>query len=1314
LTVLALVCTASTSAYAQGAGNIRSSIGGTVTDTSGGVIPGATVVIKNNDTSVSMTLVTTSAGTFFAPALDAGNYEITVSLSGFKTSVTRDVKIVPSIPFNLVIKIEVGSISETVNVSARSALVNTSTPTVTSTLVSTDLVNLPLLTHNALYALTLLPGVDQRAANPRANTTIAGLPASSISITIDGVNTNNNQDRNGDGFYSMVFPHLDSIEQVSLTTANSDAAGASQGAVQVKFVTRSGGNQYKGTAYEYYRDKKLNSNYIFNIINGLPRNDISANQFGASEGGPIVVPGLVDGHGKAFFFFNMEEFHQPIAPTRTRTMLSEAAMAGVFNYQTTVGGVVTNNPVNLLTLAANNGQTSSIDPTIQALLAQINTGANSTGKITASPNLNLRTYVYQPPGNYIQHLPTSKVDFNLTNKHRLSGSYIWQVNNRVPDIQNSTETTFPGLTAGASYTSYRTVGSASLRSTLSKNLINELVGGWQWSPGCFQCNLTPSMFANQGNFQLGFPLGATGATGTGTREAPRNTPNWNIDDNVTWIHGAHSVGLGVSFSDYYYIQKVNVAVPTIGFGVQTGLDPADGMFSVANFPGSASGDLNNARLLYSFLTGRVTSIGATARLDANGHYQYPPQQGVSNDFGLQEWGTYVQDTWRMTPTVTLNAGLRWEVQMPLHALVPNYQMATLADACGVSGLATGTPVAGTPAYVRQCNIFKPGTLTGTAPTYKPFKVGTNPYPTAWGNVAPNIGVAWRPNVQEGILRAILGDPEQATIRGGYSVAYDRNGFGDLAGVFTSNGGATTGATRSQTNGNLTNTWPLLFRDSASLGPPPVCAEGANPVPVTCMAFSPLLGLAVNQTSINLFDPNIKIAYAKSFSVGLQRPLNRSMVVEIQYIGTRRTDGWDTNNWNEVNIVENGFLDEFKAAQQNLLLNNGTTFAYTGVAGTRPLPIFLASYLGLPSSQASDPTKYTGTNWTNTTILTALSYIQPNVATLSSNGTNGLYGNTTFRANGRAAGLPVNFWVMNPDATSVNVTSNALKSRYDSLQLILRSRLTHGMTMQASFTTSKSWSSTLDSTGINPGALHRDYVFIPNASGIPKSFKIQMTYDVPVGRGRRFGSNMNPWLDGVIGNWSWGMVGQVRSGSVFNISQAKLVGMTKAELQKEFYIRVNVDPVTKAVIVTDMDPDIILNSRRAFSPDPTSATGYSALGVPTGRYIAPAATAGCIDLYPTDCGEPRRIDLTGPKYVSFDMNLKKTFPFGPGRKANFQIEGSAVNVFAAKNFNAVLSTPTSNPSISSASADTVTSAYNDIGNTFNPGGRVGQLVFRVNW
>src|SRR5262249_22030210 len=147
------------------------------------------------------------------------------------------------------------------------------------------------------------------------------------------------------------------------------------------------------------------------------------------------------------------------------------------------------------------------------------------------------------------------------------------------------------------------------------------------------------------------------------------------------------------------------------------------------------------------------------------------------------------------------------------------------------------------------------------------------------------------------------------------------------------------------------------------------------------------------------------------------------------------------------------------------------------------------------SGASNPANYTGANWTNTAVIAALSSTQPNPATLSSGGTNGLYGNTTFRTNGRTAGLASNFWVMNPDASSVNITSNALASVYNSLQTSVRSRLSHGVTLQTSFTLARTTASSLDFSGNNPGGLHRDYVMVPSTNGIPRSFKVQMTYDL---------------------------------------------------------------------------------------------------------------------------------------------------------------------------------------------------------------------------
>jgi hypothetical protein len=183
--------------------------------------------------------------------------------------------------------------------------------------------------------VTMLPGVDTPGA-PR-DSKLFGLPEQSINISIDGVNTNNNFQRDSDGFYSMVFPQVDAVEQVTLTGAAAGADSASGGSVAIRFVTRSGGNQYKGTAYYYLRHPALNTNYYFNEVNNLPKNRIILNQFGASYGGPIKIPRLYEGNGA--FFFNYEEFRQPTSATRTRLLMTPQAQSGILRYNVTPGGV---------------------------------------------------------------------------------------------------------------------------------------------------------------------------------------------------------------------------------------------------------------------------------------------------------------------------------------------------------------------------------------------------------------------------------------------------------------------------------------------------------------------------------------------------------------------------------------------------------------------------------------------------------------------------------------------------------------------------------------------------------------------------------------------------------------------------------------------------------------------------------------------------------------------------------------------------------------------------------------------------------------
>ncbi len=616
-----IVLSAATLAYAQG-GSGSATLTGTVVDTGGGIVPGATVAVKDMATGREISVVTNVTGVFSVPALNPGTYTVTVSLTGFKTAVISDVRLLAATTQSLKATLEVGSLSETVEVVGGSTLVNTQTNTVSSTMSIESISNLPLVSRNALNAVTFLPGVET-IGGPR-NSTISGLPQNTINITIDGISTSNNL-QSGDGFFSLVTPRLDAVEEVTVTGATPGADRAGSGATNIAFVTRSGSNSYQTSIYHYIRHPSLNTNYFFNIVNGLDRNAVIVHQYGGRLGGPIQIPGVVDGRGKAFFFVNFEHFHQPTEVTRTRTMLNEAAQTGMLTYNVTSGGVTTPRQVNVLTVAQTNGQLATIDPTIAAMLGQVRTGALKTGNITTPANAtNTQSYVYQAPSTRNEWAPTVRLDFNLSPQHRLTGSYYWQRFHSNPDILNDAEEVFPGLGSYGIQASYRTTGSVTLRSTMSSNLVNELKGGWQWSPVDFYGNVTKDMFAFMGGFDLDVPI-MTDPSGPNNPQ-PRNTVNWNIDDSMTWQRGNHSLNFGFSFTQINHDQNVYNLVPSATIGLDTNNDPARGMFeSVVNFPGASTGDLNNARSLYALLTGRITSIGGTARLGNESEYRVPGQ-----------------------------------------------------------------------------------------------------------------------------------------------------------------------------------------------------------------------------------------------------------------------------------------------------------------------------------------------------------------------------------------------------------------------------------------------------------------------------------------------------------------------------------------------------------------------------------------------------------------------------------------------------------------------------------------------------------------
>ena len=424
---------------------------------------------------------------------------------------------------------------------------------------------------------------------------------------------------------------------------------------------------------------------------------------------------------------------------------------------------------------------------------------------------------------------------------------------------------------------------------------------------------------------------------------------------------------------------------------------------------------------------------------------------------------------------------------------------------------------------------------------------------------------------------------------------------------------------------------------------------------------------------------------------------------MRYVGTRLSDGTATENWNELNFTSNGFLAEFKLAQANLAAHVaagcGTTgqpvcsFAYRGVGtNTSPLPIYLGAFTAATPANATNAAAYTGTNWTNTTRLGELAARNPNPG----NAANNLWTTAALRANSVTAGYPVNFWVMNPAVSSANVITNGNTTKYDSMQLVYRRGLSNGLALDANYVLAQRYASALDT-------LRRDRVLVESTAGVKHALKMTVLYDVPVGRGRRFATDVNPWLDGVIGGWSLNLASRVQTGNKLTFGNVRVMGMSNDELQDAFKIRI--DKTVTPYVVYTLPQDIIDNTIKAFSVSATSPTGYGAAGAPTGRYLAPANGPDCVQEVRGDCA-PRDVFVTGPAFTRFDLTVRKKFQAG-GRRS-FEVGVDFLNLFNAINFDPVAEAG------SAADINRVSQSYQDPNVTFDPGGRLMQLVFRFNW
>lgn len=1179
---------------------------GTVRDASGAVVPGAEVEITDTGTGISATTVSTGEGGFVFPGLQPGRYRLLVTASGFQPAVVDDLVVETGRASNVAVQLEVAGIGEAVEVVGRSAVIETTSTTVSTTVGNEQIAKLPLSGRSVLDFALLTPGTA--TSSGARFSTFNGLPGGAINITLDGVNNNSQRFRSGGTSFFVFAPvRLGAVEEVTVSTAGLTAEAGAQGAVQVQFVTRRGTNAYRGQLFDQIRHEALNANSTFNSARGLPKPRLRQHEFGGNIGGPIL-------RNRLFFFANYEQIHQPGEATFTRTVLTPEAQQGVFRYVATDGSIRT---ANLLEIARANGFPAALDPYIASQLGIIN-GTLGGGDLRPS-DLFRNTLAFTIPTRPKNVFPTGRVDWQVSPSLAVRGilNLHWRDLARNPN--------FPGLDfINAGFTSTYYILSSGADWTIRSTLLNQLSVGLQSNKEEFNPGNGLDLYPER---RVPFPLQLTSAAPTGNvLPIPRNNPVWNVSNTLTWLKGEHTWTFG---GTYRYTNMWEstwggaAGGPAFNLGVAAG-DPVSAIFNATTLPGIRSVDLSNALALYAFLTGRVSSISGTFNIDEDTK-QYGVNPVVRRE-AQAVGGVFVQDSWRMTPRFTLNYGLRWEFSGAMHNTNDIYTSPALEHLLGPSAAP-----------------FQPGTLTGVSDPQ--IVQQSRPYRGDWVNPAPNVGFAWTPDREDGWMGRLFGR-QRSVVRAAVGLNYYDEG---LIPFQTAAGG----------NPGLDQS---VFLNPGQPGFPPGGLLLSSPVPPLSrfpaeFSFPLPQSLFTFARGFSTVDPDIRTPFVLNWTIGVQREIGRDAAVEIRYVGNRGYHLWRSYDLNEVNIIENGFVDEFKRAQQNLQINraNGLPgFANNGLPGQAPLPIFEAAF-GPLGTQGALPA---ASGFTNGTFLTLLEQGQAGALA------NTLAGNSLYLCRLVGAALPgcarlgygvpgaypINLFQANPYAAGnvIRVLSDEASSRYHGLQLQFRQRSAHGLSLVANYTYSKA---VTDRYSDAP-SLVVDYWTLrdkkrdegPHPYDLRHAFQAFWTYELPVGRGRAVGL-AHPALDAILGGWDVSGILRIQSGRAFYLTSGRstfnqrdagvvLNGISVKELQKLITVR----------------------------PGPAGAVYYV-----DARLIGPDGRANPDFLRsPTTPGElGERVFLYGPGYWNVDIGLAKRIRTRGSLVAH--VEALFINAFNKTNY-----------------------------------------------
>jgi hypothetical protein len=1286
---------------------------GIVTDAQGGVMPYARVVAKHDQTGAEFDVLTNGEGGWSIPSVQNGTYTVTVTAPGFKSSIVPNVKVDTGTTATVNARLEVGGVAEQVTVTGGASIIQTESASVSSTIVGRQISELPWSTRDAMQLVLTLPGI-QTPGTPRTSS-VNGLPKSALNITLDGANVQDNFLKSSDGFFTSIQAKSDAVEEVTVSTATPGAESAGEGAVQIKFVTKSGSNDFHGGFFVQHRNTALSSNYYFNNLDGLPRDRILLNQAGGHLGGPITLPGLFNGRNRAFFFINYEDFRLPQTYGGSRLVLTDTARQGLFIYKEDHSGNLRTIDLYALAAAKNRALPANVrpypttpDPTIAQALALIDAAAQRgalRSRIETNNDYNRLNLTYQDPGQNLRRFPTARFDFNLTKNHQLEFIHNYQHYFSDPDAVNGQINVYPGTGVvvghpGVRGSIYRNAFSyvVAERWTITNQLINEVrLTSSGNGTVVFTREFRPELFDFWGGLAVSDPYG--GGFYSRRTQSRRNTPVKGVNDNVSWSRGTHSLNFGLSFTQISsFTQALSTqAVPLISLGIATN-DPistgSTSIFTLENFPDSTPTQRSEAAALFALLTGRVSATSRVATFEEKArNFQFVPTTERNHQ---RETGLYAQDAWKVRPNLTVNYGLRWEFQPSPVNDNRVYTQVGLEGLYGISGVG---------------RLFQPGVFQGVVPQSRLFEKGEKAFKNRYRDFAPTFGFAWAPDWSQGRLGRVFGRSGGTVLRGGYSIAYTREGFNAFNTMFGAND------VPAVTLGLNPNNFPTEFGAPGSVW----LRDGALPFRALPEAKFPFT--AQSGVSLNAFNPNIRAGYVQSWSFGLQREITKDMVFEVRYVGNHGTHLWRQYELNEVNIFENGFLDEFKMARENLRIfraanpNCGTrdhppcNFGNSGQPGQRDIPI-IGSALGFTS---------------DTDFATAIARGEAGrvASNIASNSTRmgrliraGLVPSITVPDPNNPSRMITlsNYFIVNPTSPgNAYIMDNGAGNTYNALQIELRRRLARGLLVQGSYVWSKSLTNFFASSSgafSQPTTL-RDFEYDkgPSPWDIRHAFKVDWIHELPIGPERRFFSGHVPVVSQLLGGWQWGGVARIQSGSPLRLTSGRLTfnnhesgvvlhNITARQLQKLVNLRKTTvcDASGKCQGVVFWLPQrLIDNTLAAFEIRGTLS--------PNEPYIGPPSEPG---------QRGSRIFLHGPWQARFDLSLLKKTKLT--ERTSLEFRAQFLNAFNRSNFLLGGAGNDVNSSGIGAGFGQTRSAYRDItvSGTNDPGGRLIEFQLRLNF